>query len=57
MLGEKVFVTLMKEELDHLIKDGNFKKAFYFLLFIIKYLELEETKSIVSYYEKNIHNI
>jgi len=54
MLGEKVFVTLMKEELDHLIKESRFKEAFYFLILTMKYLDSEETRIIVSYYEKNI---
>lgn len=55
MEKEKVFVTLMKEELDNLLKDNRFEEAFYFLIFTMKYLDPEETKRMVSYYEKNIH--
>ena len=54
MENEKLFVTLMKEELDNLLKDNRFKDAFYFLILTMKYLDPEETRSVVSYYEKNI---
>jgi len=54
MEKEKLYVTLMKEELDSLIKDNRFKEAFYFLILTMKHLDKEETRVIVSYYEKNI---
>jgi hypothetical protein len=54
MEKEKLYVTLIKEEIDSLIKEELFKEAFYFLILTMKHLDKEETISIVSYYEKNI---
>jgi len=54
MEQEKLYVTLMKEEIDRLIKEEFFKEAFYFLILTMKHLDKEETGVIVSYYEKNI---